>query len=110
MSDNHKSKATSPITAELNSILKDSAGNYLCSREEIGKLADQTQLVLFLYAISGRAYIQDTTAYWFVHWKFQGCINSYIGGLTKAAFFKYKCPEVEEAAVYHREHFIPKAK
>jgi hypothetical protein len=108
MSENKKT--SSPITIELNSISRNGVGHVLSSRDEVEKLADQTQLVLFLNALSGRARILDRATYSFLHQRYQRGINSYIGGLTRAAYAGFYCAEIDEAAKYHREHFAPAAK
>jgi hypothetical protein len=97
------------IDQELRDFPKDASGKITITAEPLRSLSPETRLTLYLWAKSRRAWVADREAFRALDQEFFFSLNSYIGGLKKVDYLKYRhCTAVIEAAEYHRAHFVPK--
>jgi len=97
--------AETRVNSELASFEE---GQLLVNLANVKKCDPRTRLVLLLNSLSGRRRI-DWQVFQYLTDEFYYSLNGYIGGLTRDAYahFAYQCQPVIEAALYHREHFVP---
>ena len=96
------------VAEEQAELTKNAKGEIVVELEELDGLLEDTQLIIFFDAMSGRTPIavESVEAYFDLKAKFRGYIKPFVGGLTDAEYERAGCAEVREAAAYHRWAYL----